>query len=420
MPEETVVNAIAADLKNTPSYQKTMFIFYKESKAIAAESAAVGDKVRDMRKLMDKGFLRAERNLALHKGGVKFDPKQGRYVQPKIGAQSPSLVRYRTQQVPIVRPKLKYAPQVYSQPNFMYRSGRNAFLKVVPRRMASLYRLGRVATLASRANLITAVVGALFQVAVEKTIQRQVLEMVRLQKQTYKKVCRIGLQQLNNHIQGTLRNAANSIDLNVSVDTSNYDRAIQQYMRNTRKSAIEVVNQKAYWIGLNAIRETYKANKTTIKNDLEKPADKMRGLTVAEAIIVDRRYKNHEKPLTRGELRKEARALINKRIRAIGFLKSGWIPAVKRLAPLVNKKVSVGMHNVKKGKDKGGAKPAVESMFTNVVVASIWNDIQADNNPRAQAYMRQGLQRGLDMEAKSMLAYVESKMRKNAEKFNRA
>lgn len=290
----------------------------------------------------------------------------------------------------------------------------------VPRSMSSLYTLGRVATLASRATLITAVIGVIFQVAVEVSARGQVQKMIRMQKETYKKLCKIGLQQLDSHIQGTLQNAANNIDLGIRVDTSNYDKALKEYIKATRRDASEIVNQKAYWIGIGAIKETYKANRTAIKNDLEKPADKMHGLTVAEAIIVTRRHKNHEKPLTRGELRKEARQLINKRIRAIGFLKSGWIPGVKRLAPLVSKRISVGMQKPNRAKDKGGASPASRTTFTNRYVASIWNDIIADNNPRAQAYMRMGLQKSLDAEARSMMSYVEAKMRKNAEKFNRA
>lgn len=229
-----------------------------------------------------------------------------------------------------------------------------------------------------------------------------------------------GLGGLNGIVQKSLKDASNNVQLTTRVDTSNYDRALKDYMNNTRKSVTEVVNQKAYWIAINAIKETYKANKSDIKSELEKPSDKMPGLTVAEAMVVYRNNKANKRKMTRGEIRKEARALINKRTRAIGFLKSGWIPAVKVLAPHVKRRLSVGNQANQKGKDKGGAKPASRASFTTNVVATIWNSIEADNNPRARNYMQVGLQRALDTEARSMLAYVEEKMRKNAEKFNRA
>lgn len=288
---------------------------------------------------------------------------------------------------------------------------------VIPK-LYGLTTLARTVALVSRATLITSVVGIIFQTAVEVSVRGQLQRMVRFQKEMYKKITSQSLVGLNGIVQDSLAQAGENIDLNIKVNTDNFNKALSEYMKNTRRDITEVVNTKAYWIAINAIKETYKTNKQHIRTSLEQPSNIINGLTVAEAIVVQRNRKSFNRKMTRTEMKREARKMIGKRVRAVGFLKSGWIPAAKVLAPHVKKRLTVGVESFSKGKPKGGAKPVSRTIFTNNHVASVWNNIIADGDPKSQSYMKRGLQTALDNESRSMMSYVEEKMRKNAAKFN--
>lgn len=231
-----------------------------------------------------------------------------------------------------------------------------------------------------------------------------------------------GLIGLHKHVVNGLGNASNGLKPNINVDTRKFDEAIREYVKYSRKDLTTIVNQKLYWVCINAIGETFKADKQTITNDLDKESNTMPGLTVAEAMaVVNARKKNLR--LTKSELKRDANKIKQRRKRAVGFLRSGWIPAIKRVAPYAEVKTAAKRASREdsrlRGKEKGGAAPALKAANADVVMASAWNDIIADNNPRAQQYMQVGLQRAMDREAASMMQYVQNKIQKNNDRFNR-
>lgn len=287
----------------------------------------------------------------------------------------------------------------------------------IPRVTGPLMSLGRIAAVA-KFTVWTAVISTAITAVVEISARQQIKRLVRYQKELYKNIAKNSLRDLSGIVQKSLTDAGNSVEASITVDTSNFDKALKEYIRNSKKDCQDIVNQKAYWIAIRAIKETYKADKDQIRTTLEGPSDTFPNLTLAEAIVLTRNRQSVKKKMTRAELKREGKKLINQRIRAIGFLKSGWLPAVRILAPKVNKRYTVGLTRLGKGKDKGGAEPARQS--TTSCKATIWSDIIADNNTKAQNYRKIGLQRALNAEAASMNAYVESKLRKRAEQFNRA
>jgi len=230
-----------------------------------------------------------------------------------------------------------------------------------------------------------------------------------------------GLVGLHNKITNTLGQSANGLKPNISVDTSRFDAAMREYIRYSRKDLTTIVNQKLYWVCINAISNTYKADKSMIDAGLDSPSNKFNGLSIAETLAVLKARKEGRR-LTKTELTREANKIKRQRRRAIGFLRSGWIPAIRIMAPHAEVKSAVGrserMSKKIIGQEKGTALPALKSMNSDVVVASAFNNIIADNNPKAQQYMQVGLQIALNKEAASMMQYVNRKIQKNNNRFN--
>jgi hypothetical protein len=157
---------------------------------------------------------------------------------------------------------------------------------------------------------------------------------------------------------------------------------------------------------------------------LNEPSKKFKGMTAAEAFVFSTARKNKQK-MSKGEFKKEVRKFINTATSASAFLKSGWLPAIRTMSRVSDKKagftgVSRGdkMAAKKRGKDKGGAKPALAFIQGNIATSEIWNAIVADNDAKAMKYKVEGLNIALNNEAKNMMAYVEKKQQAVTNKFN--
>jgi hypothetical protein len=233
-----------------------------------------------------------------------------------------------------------------------------------------------------------------------------------------------GLNGLHKVVENSLHTAANQLQPKITLDTTAFDKALLEYMKYSKKTATQVVNDKGLFIARGAIKETFKADSTTIRNDLSKPSKKFAGLNIAEAIAVSNARKQGKKRLSKSQLKSASKKVIGKKTRAVGFLRSGWIPAVKTFSRISTNKgffgVTAGdkMSARKKGKDKGGAKPALAFIQGNVSTAELWNSIFANNDPKAMAYKYAGLQAALNKEAASMLEYVSKKQQQATDKFN--
>ena len=146
----------------------------------------------------------------------------------------------------------------------------------------------------------------------------------------------------------------------VTVNTSEFNRAFDQYMTLTKKSLADVVNTKAAWIAYNAMTGTYKANAKTIRSELNAVSEMSPTLTVAQALVISR---HKDDALTKKQLNAAARKLIAKRTRAVGFLRAGWRKAVSLLMPHADKKRNIPSNMLRQGAKLGGALVAKANTF---------------------------------------------------------
>lgn len=237
---------------------------------------------------------------------------------------------------------------------------------------------------------------------------------------------------------------AANVQVTVRVNTQKFDAAMDQYRRLTSKTVAEIVNTKAYYIALNALNSTQHANIADIRAELgqivtvkykDKKGKERKKKTFAAAlsrkhgdqqvplaeILVNAERKKQGQPLIFGkELTSEMRKLYARRIRSVNFVRAGWIPAIKGLTPLAKKDGSTQRDTSVKaaGEPKGGVIPGRQSdIWTSV--CKIYNDVVGSDN-KPSNYVNNikniGLQKAINKEAASMMAYVDKKLQEAADK----
>lgn len=195
------------------------------------------------------------------------------------------------------------------------------------------------------------------------------------------------------------------------LNTKEFDRTLREYAKYSKRDVPVIVNTKAYYIARRAVAETPMADKKEIQDFIRRDSGKVAGM-----IINKRRGGRGEKGLYGKEMAKSVAAMLAFRIRARAFIKSGWLWAVKKLAPHAEKigGPSLGRGKPKEaGKPKGGATPATSGWKC---VAKILNTVTAawDNRSGAGDVAQPALERAFEFERKSMLAYMERKQRNAA------
>jgi len=225
-------------------------------------------------------------------------------------------------------------------------------------------------------------------------------------------------------------------------DQRGFDRALLEYMKYTSRSLQEAVNTKAYYIARKALWFTKKADRAsmirslggyvkvqalnkagrTVNRRILQLRDARIGQAPLAAVIINaRRGRAGEKGLYGPDMARAIRGLLTARTRALGFIKSGWLPAIKLLAPYADKRGQPRIdHSVKqRGRAKGTAQPARGLSAT--IRAQIVN-LASPIRDRKGALLKYG-SKGLDVafrdEAASMWEYIGRKMRPNTARFNR-
>jgi len=219
-----------------------------------------------------------------------------------------------------------------------------------------------------------------------------------------------------------------------------FNDALKEYMKVTRRSLQEVLNNKAYFIAVNALNTTYKADKGKITAALGKPvtisyaskkgkarskktvaygssAKTSSGAPLAALIINARKGRGGKPGLYGAKMTQAIRKMINARLRAVNFVRSSWIPAIRQLSTLVKKGGGPRPDTSVKqlGKPKGGASPAVVN--GNMVKASIWSAIEK-KAPFIRQVLEHGISKALRQEAASMREYVAKKLSEDTRKFH--
>jgi hypothetical protein len=228
-------------------------------------------------------------------------------------------------------------------------------------------------------------------------------------------------------------------------DQKVFDRVLDQYLKITSRDTTTAVNTKAFYIARGATRNTFKAGKSRIqaelvktvevqrtsksgKTSVRKTRELVRGSKVdapLAALIIQSRLKRAGKDGLHGVAMKTAiTALINARKRSNAFLASGWLDAIKTLAPLaapIGKKPAMASASEMKryGKAKGSATPAVPGPQA---VAQIVNTAisKRDDKGALQKFGAPGLSKAFEDEVNSMIDYIMDRMQPAERQANRA
>lgn len=193
-------------------------------------------------------------------------------------------------------------------------------------------------------------------------------------------------------------------------DTREFNKTLERYRKLSKRDEVEIVNTKAYFIARRAVVETVKADKGKIKAFFNGQTQKVIGM-----IINKRRAERGEKGLY-GEAMAEAQAAMKaRRLRAVGFIKSGWIWCIKNLEPYVKQRKSIPRGAPTFGKPKGKAKPAKKSSFTvKAIIENFAQSKQSTTPDPLDKFGMPGLKKAFDFEAASMEAYIEKKLKQSA------
>jgi len=226
------------------------------------------------------------------------------------------------------------------------------------------------------------------------------------------------------------------------INTREFDKTLKEYYQfHKRHTVPDIVNKKALYIARGAMRETYRPNKITIgkalsdlvyvfKNTKKGAVKKLATrktynafgaqsgeAPIAALIINFLRGKRGKKGLFGAEMKKAIKKLITKRQQAVAYLASGWIPAIKRLDPLVKRKsdapaIDKDVRALKKSA-RGSGTAATEARPVAQIVSEAIASFSTTKDPLGK-YGEPALQRAFDKETASMKQNIEDEMRKAA------
>jgi hypothetical protein len=212
------------------------------------------------------------------------------------------------------------------------------------------------------------------------------------------------------------------------LNTREFDATLKRYMALSKRTPKEVTDTKAFYIARRATLETPKAKLSDIKGDLGRivnskkkgrylkltMADR-RPVSLAEAIIRARAHRKGSAQPTKEEIGGLIENLLIVRARSIAFLKSGWLPAIKALAPFAVKRGQPRVDNTAKqvGQAKGFGRPSPGGWRAKTVIANLASTLR-DKKEALIKYGMPALQQAFDHETRSMKGYIEDKLRRDA------
>lgn len=197
--------------------------------------------------------------------------------------------------------------------------------------------------------------------------------------------------------------------IKAEIDFNEWNRTFKEYMRYTKKTAAEALNTKMVFILQGAIKNTKKANAAAIRQSLNAGSPPTKENIVAKAAL------NHGEHISQKEIKQRAKRLLASRVRSIGFILSGWIPALRKTLPYSERKSAIVPRQ--RGKDKGGAKPA-PLLGQTYATAEAWNSVEGGPpSGKVHQVKIQGLQAAFSKEIASMVQYIEKKWQQGGRKY---
>lgn len=207
------------------------------------------------------------------------------------------------------------------------------------------------------------------------------------------------------------------MDFRCDVDMRQFDRVFADYLLYTKKQPAEIVNSKLYFIALQAMNLTKKAEAGDIRSALSVPSKVNPAMNLG-MVLTFADAKRRGKPIKANTMAARVEKFIKRRTQHIQFLRSGWIPALK-LLDFWNKRGDIRFtrrfaprqpQGVKAyGMVKGSARNARlnESRVRGWIENQIGQGKQASKT--VKTILRDGLQKGIYKEIASMRQYIERK-----------
>lgn len=226
-------------------------------------------------------------------------------------------------------------------------------------------------------------------------------------------------------------------------DQSVFDRSLKRYMEvNTKRTFPEILNSKLWFIARASTWFTEKADKMRIQstlgqfvpvNRINKKGRMVRAREVtlvkgrndaplAALIINKRRRDNGQRALQGPAMEKAIRKMLRARFGSVSFVKSGFLPTIRALASLVDRRGAPQMDTQTRqiGRAKGETTPARPGLNSQAKMVNLafGNRGDAASKSRALRVGERGLRRGFDNETASMDTYIERKMKAETDRFN--
>jgi len=231
--------------------------------------------------------------------------------------------------------------------------------------------------------------------------------------------------------------------INLKIDDREFQQTLREYVMVSKRTIPEIVNTKAYYIVRRAIYETPKADKMVIGKSLAgliyaykdtKGGARRMLKTVTRygrwnqatqvplaALLVNwKRGQMGKAGLYGQNMAAAVKGFIASRQRSVAFIRSGWLPALRILAPFVKNKAGAApldSETKQYGRARGRATPASEGFHVSATIVNAIGEGAKDADAKAAAldkYAQPALQRAFDAEEASMRQYMEDELRKSA------
>lgn len=221
------------------------------------------------------------------------------------------------------------------------------------------------------------------------------------------------------------------MSVTVKVDLSEFRRAVHQHAKvDTKRTLAEVINHNCYSAGIAAAKMTYKADKDKIAADMGREAvavsqnvrflksgavkrgkvNKATKYAPLVAILVNWRRAQRGLPgVKRDEMDAAMHREYLRRVRAIGYLRSGWLASIARFA------AALGKPSKLRDTNRGDGDIARPSIAPN---ASFWNTAfsQDTKNANSPQYAAEGLQAAIQQQIGRMRNWAAGHLQRRADR----
>ncbi len=215
-----------------------------------------------------------------------------------------------------------------------------------------------------------------------------------------------------------------------------FTAVMREYAQASRRDDTTIVMTKAFYIARGAVRNTHRSDKAKVKQELQELVGARAQKTVTRfgrygqeqeaplAAILENasRGKRGQPGLYGSKMAQAVKSFIGRRLRSIGFLASGFLPAIKTFEPLAERTGSaprIDQQIKQHGQDNGSARALNLGGLVPKAIITNFAQGKGDHDGRAlEKYAGDGLQKAFDDEMVSMREYIIHKKQGTANKYS--